>query len=304
MLINFPYIQRDSPVHRLDARAKLLLLFAFSFAVAQTSNFWIILAALVGAMLYYRQTYLKWSETRRTWYFVIALNIMIVLSNFFVSGGVIIRGTDVVAPHVFYQLPFIGFTSSSPFIGITTLPISIENLTFLATQAMRNFGIAFLAISLPYTTNPSHIARAIKGLGVPDNISYAVDLTFRFLPTVGRDFSTTMDAQRARGFEIDKLRGGVFGKIARLAPLIVPLVIGSIVGAEDIINAMELRCFGSGKRSWLAELRFRRVDQLVVILTLIAFFAITILNILGNYYVSGPLHILHIQGIPYALFTH
>ena len=131
----------------------------------------------------------------------------------------------------------------------------------------------------------------------PDGIAYPIDLSFRFLPTVGRDFGTTLDAQRARGFALDKLRGGIFGKIVRLAPLVVPLVIGSIVGAEDIINAMELRCFGVVKRTWLTELRTSRSDKIVMALCIAWFVGITVLNILGNY-TTGFWHFLHTQGIP------
>jgi len=116
-----------------------------------------------------------------------------------------------------------------------------------------------------------------------------------------RDFATTFDAQRARGFELDKLRGGIFSKIARLAPTIVPVVMGSITGAEDIINAMELRCFGIGKRSWFTELRMHRIDRILLALGLIAFAATLTLNILGYFYAQGPLHVLHSQGIPQFL---
>src|SRR5437870_11223770 len=108
------------------------------------------------------------------------------------------------------------------------------------SQGMRNFSIALLAVPIPYTTNPGHIGIAFKGLGLPDKFAYAIDLSFRFLPTVARDFGTTLDAQRARGFEIDKLQGGIFSKIARLAPMVVPVVIGAVVVAEDIINALDL----------------------------------------------------------------
>ncbi|HZT98952.1 MAG TPA: hypothetical protein VFA10_04795, partial [Ktedonobacteraceae bacterium] len=83
-----------------------------------------------------------------------------------------------------------------------------------------------------------------------------------------------------------------------LAPMVVPVVIGSIVGAEDIISAMELRCFGVGKRSWLAELHARGIDRAIITLSIIGFVVITLWNILGNFYDSGILHILHTQGIP------
>jgi len=80
--------------------------------------------------------------------------------------------------------------------------------------------------------------------------------------------------------------------------MIVPVVIGSVVGAEDIISAMELRSFGLGKRTWLIELHARNIDRIIITLSIAGLIVITIWNILGNYYHSGILHFLHIQAIP------
>src|SRR5579885_387037 len=301
MLINFPYIQRDTPIHRLDPRTKFVLLLALGFAVAQTSNFWVILAGFIGAAFYYKQAHLKWSETKRAWYLIIALNVMIIFVNYFLSGGAVVTGVDLSHPHILFTLPFLALKGHFPFIGLGPLVFSVESVTFMITQGLRNFSIAFLAVPIPYTTDPSHLGAAFKGMGLPDKFAYAVDLSFRFLPTVARDFNTTLDAQRARGFEIDKLRGGIFGKIARLAPMVVPVVIGSVVGAEDIISAMELRCFGVGKRTWFIELHARQIDRIIITLSLASFFIITLFNILGYIFPTGPLHILHTQGIPHFL---
>jgi len=86
----------------------------------------------------------------------------------------------------------------------------------------------------------------------------------RFIPTFGRDFQMTMDAQRARGYELEKLRGGLIAQVRKLAPLIVPVTIHAIIGSEDIIDAMDLRAFGVGPRTWLVELRYRRRDRLLI----------------------------------------
>jgi energy-coupling factor transport system permease protein len=298
MLINFPYINRDTPIHRLDPRTKFVLLFALGFAVAQTSNFWVIFAGLIGAAFYYSQAHLKWAETKRAWYLIIALNVMIIFVNYFLSGGAVVQGVDLTHQHILFTLPFLGLKREFPFLGLDPLVFSVESITFMITQGMRNFSIALLAVAIPYTTNPGHIGIAFKGLGLPDKFAYAIDLSFRFLPTVARDFGTTLDAQRARGFEIDKLQGGIFSKIARLAPMVVPVVIGSVVGAEDIISAMELRCFGVGKRSWLVKLHATPIDRVLITLTIVSFIAITVLDILGNFYAQGFLHVLHTQGIP------
>ncbi|WP_369294164.1 energy-coupling factor transporter transmembrane component T, partial [Klebsiella pneumoniae] len=78
------------------------------------------------------------------------------------------------------------------------------------------------------------------------------------MPTLGRDFSITLDSQRARGYEVEKLSGGIVAQIRRLAPLVVPVTINAIIGAEDIIDAMDLRAFGVGPRTWVHELHYRR----------------------------------------------
>ncbi len=267
MLINFPYIKRDTPVHRLDPRAKFILLFSYGFAISQTSNFWIVLAGLIIAIFYYSQAHLKWVETKRAWTFILILITILVIGNYFLSGGNNIQGVDaseLTHLHVLYRIPFIGLKRLPPYLGPAPLLVSVESLTFLITQAMRLLSIVLLSVPIPYTTDPGHMGIAFKGMGVPDKFAYAIDLSFRFLPTVVRDFGTTLDAQRARGFELEKLRGGLVGKTVRLAPMIVPVVIGSIIGAEDIISAMELRCFGIGKRSWLTELRARPIDRAII----------------------------------------
>lgn len=301
MLITFAYIERNSAIHRLDPRVKLVLLFAFSFSMYQTINLWVVLLGLIISAFYYSQAHLKWAETKRAWHLLITLIAVLVGANYILSGGNVVPTVDLAHQHVLYNLPFLGFKPRPPYIGVTPLPLSIENITFMLTQAMRNTSIALLAVPISYTTNPGHLGIAFNGLGVSDKISYAIDLSLRFLPTLAREFSVTLDAQRARGFEIDKLRGGIFSKVARLAPMIVPVVIGSIVGAEDIISAMELRCFGIGKRSWLTELRARPIDRIIITLSLLGFAIITILNILGYFFTQGPLHFLHTQGIPHFL---
>jgi energy-coupling factor transport system permease protein len=84
------------------------------------------------------------------------------------------------------------------------------------------------------------------------------------VPTLGRDFTTTLDAQRARGYEVDKLQGGLFERIRRLAPLVVPVVITAILSGEEIIDAMDLRAFGTHKRTWIRKLQYRVLDFIYI----------------------------------------
>ena len=86
-----------------------------------------------------------------------------------------------------------------------------------------------------------------RGLGFPDKFAYSMEFAFRYVPTIARDFGVTVDAQRARGYEVESSGGGIFKQILRTAPLIVPVTMNSILMGEDVANAMDLRCFGQGR---------------------------------------------------------
>ena len=103
----------------------------------------------------------------------------------------------------------------------------------------------------------------------------------RFIPTLGRDFTQTMDAQRARGYEIEKLKGGLIEQVRKLAPLVVPVTIHAIAGSEDIIDAMDLRAFGVGPRTWLTQLKFQRRDWLLVGFGAVLLFVSMVLSVFG-----------------------
>lgn len=298
MLINFPYVKRESFVHQLDPRTKIILLFVFIFSITQSSNFWFILVGFLLAVLYYSLARLTWRETKTAWFYIIVLAVILVVVNYFITAGAVVQDIDLSHQHVLYRLPFLQLTAKPPFVTPGPLTFSVESITFITTQLLRNVSIGLFVVPVSYTIDPSQMGVAFRGMGVSDNIAYSIDLSLRFLPSLARDFTTTYDAQRARGFEIDKLRGGIFSRIARMAPMIVPVIIGSIVDSEDIISAMELRCFGVGKRTWLIRLKPRWIDGLLIFSAFFLLAAITTANILGNFTRLGAIYFLHTQGIP------
>ena len=122
-----------------------------------------------------------------------------------------------------------------------------------------------MTILIPYTLNPALYGVTFRGLGMPDKFAYAMDLTMRFIPSFGRDFQLTLDAQRARGYEIENLKGGLVAQVRKMIPLIVPVTIHAMISSEDIIDAMDLRSFGSGSRTWLEELHYTRRDYVLIV---------------------------------------
>jgi energy-coupling factor transport system permease protein len=142
---------------------------------------------------------------------------------------------------------------------------------------------------IPYAINPALYGVTFRGLGMPDKFAYAMDLTMRFVPSYGRDFQQTLDAQRARGYELEKLKGGLVEQVRKMAPLIIPVTIHAIIGSEDIIDAMDLRAFGVKPRTWLEQLVYRRRDRVLIalgVLLLVTSIALATIGV-GDFWVPA-----------------
>ena len=55
----------------------------------------------------------------------------------------------------------------------------------------------------------------------------------------------------------------------------MPVTINAIVGGEDIIDAMDLHCFGIGKRTWLQKLKHKKADWASIAFSMAVFVSCT-----------------------------
>ncbi|MEN4041823.1 MAG: energy-coupling factor transporter transmembrane component T [Anaerolineaceae bacterium] len=259
MLASFNYRNRHSPVDRLDPRARWVFSFLALFTII---SFWDIRFLLFFLALGFGQfllARLTWRETRRAWLMVFFLSTVMISVNTIITGaGTIAQVGETITPVVQWSiaLPFFGWQ-----IDWT---LTAERIWFGLTQYTRLFSIASLFIVIPYTMNPSAYGAVFRRLGLGDRIAFALDLSFRFVPTIARDFNITLDAQRARGYEIENTKGGLFAMIARVAPLIVPVTMNALLTGEDIANAMDLRCFGLQKRTWIMTFQYHKYDYALI----------------------------------------
>ncbi|MFN2285422.1 MAG: energy-coupling factor transporter transmembrane component T family protein [Anaerolineae bacterium] len=276
MLIAWRYRERNTIIQRLDPRARIIFMLTMLFSIIQFWDLRILLVFLGIALLQFFLAKLTWRETRRAWILIsIIILIMTTLTFFTGRGGIQYAYTE---EHLIKQLGPL----SLPIVGWQiSVNISVEKIIFAVSQLVRMYAITVMAITIPYTVDPSLYGVTFRGLGLPDKFAYAMDLAFRFVPTLARDFTVTMDAQRARGYEVEKLSGGVIAQIRKLAPLLVPVTINAIVGAEDIIDAMDLRAFGVRPRTWVHKLAYVRADKVLIALGVLMFVASTILGFMG-----------------------
>jgi energy-coupling factor transport system permease protein len=190
------------------------------------------------------------------------------------AGGVVPEGGLLVWPN---GIPM-------PFGMLWHFGLTYERLWFAICQVLRIGGISAIFIIFPYTMDPRFYGVTFRRLGFSDKLAYSMELAFRYVPTLGRDFNTTLDAQRARGYELERVQGGIVKQIIRIAPLIVPVTMNSILTGEDVVNAMDLRCFGQRPRTWLYELKYRGRDYALIGFAALIFIASLVLT---NYFNLG-----------------
>jgi len=203
MLVTWRYRKRKSLIQWFDPRAWLIFYACF---LASTLFYWdvrFLSFFLVLALIVLFASDVTWHEVRRAFLFIIGFVFFFSILTFLTGRG----GAEV------YQQEHLLRKLSTPFTIFgwrPTLTITVERSFWAVSQFARVLSIAIMTILIPYSLNPALYGITFKGLGLPDKFAYAMDLTMRFVPTFCRDFQLTIDEQRARGYELEKLSGGIF----------------------------------------------------------------------------------------------
>jgi energy-coupling factor transport system permease protein len=205
MLVTWQYRERRSLIQWFDPRAWLIY---YACHLATTLLFWdarYLFVLFVVAMIWVFTSGINWREMRRAWLFIGGFVIFFTVLTFITGrGGTEVYDTETLVRRLQAPFTILGWQP--------TLDITLEKTFFALSQMMRVSSLAALTIMIPYSLDPSKYGITFRGLGLPDKIAYAMDLTMRFIPSFGRDFQLTLDAQKARGYELEKLKGGLFAQ--------------------------------------------------------------------------------------------
>lgn len=255
------YLPRDSALHRLDPRTKILaavggtvvLFFVPAFAGLALA------AAGVAALLVIGRIPLGYA-LRGLRPLVILIALTAVLNAFFAPAG----GREVLR--------------LGPLIATEG---GLRNAAFVG---LRLVVVVALASLLTFTTSPveltdglERLLRPLRRLGVPAHeLAMMMTIALRFIPTLLEETDRIMKAQMARGADFDS--GGVTRRLRALIPVLVPLLVSAFRRSEDLALAMEARCYrGGAGRTRMHELRWRAAD--VVALAIVAVAAALLLRV-------------------------
>lgn len=244
-MIYLRFFQGNTFLHRLDPRAKLLILMFFIFVELAFRDVRIILIPFIAALVLYFSAKIPFKEVKGTWKFILLLIVVI--------GG--INGVFLFA------FPGAGYHVVAKYWIFT---ITVEGISGALAATLKLLSVAVATVTMVLTTDPSLYGPSLAKLGVPYKGAYVFDLAMRYLPAYVNDLETTLNAQMARGY---RTKGGknIFATIINTIPLIVPVSINAMLSVYEVADAMELRGFGAKKeRTWFRTVAFNRVDFVVI----------------------------------------
>ncbi|MCH5262699.1 MAG: energy-coupling factor transporter transmembrane protein EcfT [Lachnospiraceae bacterium] len=243
------YIKRDSLVHELTGRTKLLFFIAWSVAAMVTYDTRVLTCMLLISIVIF-----KISKVRvRDISFVLGLAaIFLIMNNLFVYLFSPEYGVGL------YESRTVLVTIAGPYT------ITAQQLFYHLNMTMKVICVVPVALLFIACTDPSEFAASLASIGVSYRIGYAVSLALRYIPDVQREYHNISQAQQARGIDLsgkDKL----FTRMKNSVAILLPLVLSSLNRIETVSNAMELRGFGRNKkRTWYTLRKMQKNDWIVV----------------------------------------
>ncbi|WP_456444049.1 energy-coupling factor transporter transmembrane component T family protein [Thermococcus sp.] len=141
---------------------------------------------------------------------------------------------------------------------------------FGVSFSMRLLTFALLTFLLLATTSQGDLILGFVKLGMPHEYGLTISISLRYIPTLYRLAGTIMDAQKSRGWEVEK--GNFITRARKMTAVLIPLLVSSLKTAHDLSIALESRGFGaSPKRTFIREIRMGRRDYMVLVLMVVFF---------------------------------
>jgi energy-coupling factor transport system permease protein len=187
-----------------------------------------------------------------------------------------LRGAAFLATFIF----LVNIGSSFFTSGYVLTAVVVENaaaMTLRFVVLVESFSVFFL------TTSPDHLGLALEQTRVPYEFAFAFTTAVRFVPVLAEEAQTIMDAQKARGLELEK--GGFLKRIRNYVPVLIPLIVSAIRRSLELAEAMESRAWGATKkRTNLYALKLHRGDFALLAINV----AVLAVAIYVRFYVPVP----------------
>ena len=236
----------NSLVHRFDPRLKLVLTVAYIVLLFAASNPLGLTLSILFLGVMYKVAKIPVKMIGKSLKPILPIVLFTaVLNLFFVSG------------------------EGDPLVHFWFLTIYAEGVRYAVLMAVRVMALIAGTSLLTYTTSPIVLTDAIEQLLKPlgklhfpvHELAMMMSIALRFIPTLIEETDKIMNAQKARGAELDT--GKMTDRVKALVPVLIPLFISAFRRADELAMAMECRCYRGGTgRTRLKVLRCEKQDYI------------------------------------------
>ncbi len=266
------YFPGNSILHRMDPRAKILVVILYIVAIFCAQNILCFAALLLTSVFLILLSRISISTILKGLKPILFVLVFTALINIFLTAD----ATET--PIWSAEIPIFSWIWRPTIyrIGILRAVLTSVRVAVL---------ILVTSILLTYTTSPITLTDAIEELLAPlkllhlpvHDFAMMMTIALRFIPTLIEETEKIMNAQKARG--ADFATGSLIKRAKALVPVLVPLFVSAFKRAEDLAIAMECRCYRGGKgRTKLHKLQYRFSDFLALFLSIVFLAGIFVIN--------------------------
>ena len=248
------YYPKNSFVHNMDARIKLVLCLLF----------------MVG--IFFVQSYVGFAS-------VTVFLMVVILASKVPLKSILKSVKGIVVLLILTAMLNIFFTKSgNVLVSWWIFTITDEGLIYASKMLLRLVYLVIGSSVLTLTTTPVDLTHAIERLLAPlkvikfpvHDLALIMSLTLSFIPSLIDETDRIIRAQKARGADFDT--GNLFQRAKAFVPILIPLLVGGFRRAEELANAMNSRCYeGATNRTQMRVMKLSWRDLVASLVCIVVF---------------------------------
>ena len=258
------YYPQKSFVHRMDPRAKIVLMIAYIVAIFVADNFFGLAAVTLFLIVTVIFSRVPFGSVLRSVKMILFLIIFTAILNLFFYStegvhliwqwGILALSWESIVNMIFLAFRLFLLVMGTSILTLTTAPVELTD------------GIESLLNPLKYIKFPVH------------ELALIMSIALRFIPTLMDETNRIIAAQKARGADFET--GGLFKRAKAMIPVLIPLLVSAFRRAEELGDAMDARCYSGAKgRTKYKKLTFTWRDLAATLVVAALITGIVLLNV-------------------------
>lgn len=252
----FQYVKKDTALDKMNPLIKLFYMavaLIFVIQMTATQDIAILIIWILMALTWWIVGKVELSSLG----FLLKLLTLLFVFLFLVQGLTYRFGDQTIFLKLF-DLPIVD--SQTGEIATNYGELTVGGLMYGMVIALRVISVVMVVPIFTMTSPMDRITASLAKVKVPQKIIFMFMTAMRFVPLVQESWDSIIEAQKIRGFDIEK--ANMLQKLRKAyVPIITPLLLLMFRRAMDLEVAINARAFGAkGERTYIEDVSFKARD--------------------------------------------